>query len=732
MLNSPHVKLDIALDAAWSAWEKEPDISPNAGISVNLRFVNDLSEIEALGFETHSVFGDQALGVVRFKDIPRLTEHPNVVWISAGGRHRAHLDRAVRDIRARATAPISGAPVDGIWAADVSSGALTSIPKATGKGVIVAIMDTGIDYTHPMFLSQISPTKKTRILKIWDQGLTPSAVTDCPDKSLLASADTYGVEFDSTKIEAALNGGTDLDHKDCEGHGTHVAGIAAGGTLFTPIFGDATLVGVAPEADIIAVKFLDNPDKIFYRLADNSTGAEISWTSRFRDGLLYCLRTARTMDRPVVVNMSFGDDALPGDGLDDDARWVDGLLDPAAAAGDNNFPKGAIVVKSAGNEPGGDQISGQITVPPSGEIVVPLALLDARDKSETTWENCAETLYTPNITANFWYRRPSAPLSVQFAIRFPYGSGFSADVSAGGSLALGLNAVQGPPPNDIFVATAQNVHRVTIEHKNVPAVPHPDGGTVQRQYVSISMGPKINAGTFSYHARDLNLGAHPAQADGIYEARIRAPQGTVFYFKGFDPNDGSWSGGVMVFRLFDTLQNGQPRDSINITSTTQQSIFDPLGQHVITVAAYDDVPRDPLFDSPTPHSIAYFSSRGPLRDFSDPASPLRVFPKPDIAAPGVDINSAYGRSSKSIGLHWPWWYSGVRFQTMSGTSMSAPMIAGAVALMLEKNANLTATDIRTHLSATPRPGTEPPSPPASTNAYGVGMVDVMSAHNDVP
>jgi len=723
MPNLPHVKLDIALDAAWNAWRKEDETPADAGISVSLRFVNNLSEIEALGFETHTVFGDQALGVVRFRDIPRLTEHPNVVWIAAGEPHEPHLDRAVRDIVARATSPILGPPVDGVWHADISSGALTSIPKATGKGVIVAIMDTGIDYTHPMFLSQLSPTKKTRILKIWDQGLTPSAVTDCPDKSLLASADTYGVEFDSTKIEAALNGGTKLDHKDCKGHGTHVAGIAAGGAIFTPVFGDAALIGVAPEADIIAVKYLDNPDKIFYRLADNSTGAEVGWLSRFKDGVLYCFRTASKLGKPVVINMSFGDDAFPGDGLDDQAHFVDSVLDPAAAAGDNNFPKGAIVVKSAGNEPGDDDIVGRIEVPASGEIVVPLRLVDFRNTGETSWRNCSEQVYTPDIDAHFWYRRPSAPLSVQFAVRFPHGSGFSADVSAGGKLQLGINAVQGPPPNDIAVAFAQNVHRVTIEHKDMPPVPHPSGGTVQRQYVRLSVGPKISGGTFSYHAGDLL-----PDTEGIYEVRIRAPQGTVIFLM---CDSADWSPiSAVFFRMAAKLQNGNPRDP-NITSLKESTIVDPLGRNVVTVAAYDDANREPHTGS-VPHGIASFSSKGPLRDFSDPASPKPVIAKPDIAAPGVKINSALSGDGKSTGLHWPWWYFGVRFQEMGGTSMASPMIAGAVALMLEKNPNLNATDVPTHLSFAPRAAVQPSSPPDSTNAYGVGMVDVMSAHNHVP
>jgi len=713
-MSSDEQKLDSGLSAAYRTWREHPDLAPDAGISVSLSFTGELAAIEALGFETHGVFGDRVVGVVHFKDIPALGAHPGVLWIAAGRPRRRDLDTATRDIRARATAPIGGAPVDGVWHADIATGALTHIPKATGKGVIVAIMDTGIDYTHPMFIAQTSPTVKTRILRIWDQGLTPAAAADCPPARLLASADTYGVEFDSAEIEADLNGGATIAHRDCDGHGTHVAGITAGGTRFPAIFGDASKVGIAPEADIIAVKFLDNPEKIFYRLPDGSVGAEVGETMKFRDGVLYCLRTARELDnRPVVINMSFGDDEYPGDALDEDARFVDAVLDPTHAAGDNNFPARAIVVKSAGNEGGGTQRVGRIEVPASGEIVVPFTLVDVRNGMQTNWQHCAQELYKPDLGAHFWYRRPATPLSVRFAVRFPFGpGGFSADVSAGGKLELGINAVVGPPRNDIAVAFAPNIHRITIEHKDVPPVPHPAGGTVQRQYVHLFVGPKESGGTISYH-------------EGIYEVRIKAPAGTVIFAKG---EMRFWNAGAAVFRMNDKMRDGTTDRHANIVALSESSSLDPLGQHVITVANYTETP-DPFFGT-VAHGIAQSSSRGPLRDFSDPPRPP-FCAKPDIAAPGENINSAESRHTEGL-LHWPWWYWGDRFHELSGTSMAAPMVAGLVALMLEKNPNLSTTQVRTALSFAPRAAIHPSAAPASTNAYGVGMVDALTSHTNTP
>ena len=725
-MSSDERKLDGSLSAAYRAWREHPDVSPDAGVSVNLMFTGDLASIEALGFQTGSVVADQALGIVRFKDIPKLVEHPGVLWISGGRQRKKYLDVATRDARARATAPISGAPVDGVWHADIASGALTHIPKATGKGVIVAIMDTGIDYSHPMFIVPGSSPKQSRILKIWDQGLTPSSVSECPASTLMASSatDRYGVEFGKTQIEAALNGGAALAHRDCDGHGTHVAGIAAGGTNFSA-GGDASRVGVAPEADIVAVKYLYPPENIFYRRPDGSVGDKVLDDALFRDAVIYCLRTARVLGKPIVINMSFGDNAEPGDGLDPDARWLDGVLEPSQPESPLNFPRGAIVVKAAGNE-GDNEFLAQvyrITVPVSGEIIVPFALRDTRDEQQTHQRNCEEQLYKPDVGVHLWYRRPAAPLSVRFAVRLPHGGIFGSDVTIGGKHELGFNPITGPPPNDIAVPFGPTVHRFTIDAKETPPAPHPSGGSVWRQYVHFFVSPKESAGTISYHP-------------GIYEMRIQGPAGTVIYAM---TDQESWGGGpfkLVTFILSGTMQDGTPKPA-GVTAIRESSAVDTGGRHVISVAAYDDANGDTT--DIKFHTIAGFSSRGPLRDYSDPASPLPVISKPDIAAPGVAISSA--ESIDTIGGLFHWLFGDPQFEEHQGTSMAAPMVAGAVALMLEKKDNLNTTDVRTHLAVTTRiPGESPPlhldvttppppSPgPAPPGACGAGMLDVLASH----
>jgi subtilisin family serine protease len=705
-------KIDTALRSALSAWEQMQD--PEAGISVSLRFEGDLASIEALGFETAMVSFDTALGVVRFKDIPALTAHPGVLWIAAGRRRSVKLDSAARDIRARAAAPISGAPVNGLWHATGPTN-LTNVANATGEDVIIAIIDTGIDYKHPMFLSQLSP-KTTRILKIWDQGLTPSAVADCPNVARLASANTYGVEYDKNEIEADLRGGTPILHKDCNGHGTHCAGIAAGGTIF-PSGGDANIVGVAPKASLIVVKLVDTPEHIFYRLPSNAAGPEVGWDLRFSDAVLYCLRTARDeFHKPIVISMSIGRADTPGDGLDDNARLLDRLLDPAAAAGPNNFPTGAIIVKAAGNEGDiADSRTARITVPPAGQITIPFRLTDTRQGLQTRWTECAQRQFKPAVGIHFWYRAPAALLSVQFRIHVPPNGAFGSSVSGGANTEIGYNVLPGPPPSVVAVAPSSAVHRAGISSETPAAVPHPDGGTVHRHYMNVFVRPKEALGII-YN-------------QGIYEVEITAPPGTVFFAM---CDRESWARSMRVsFSVATTMRDGSPAPGQpHLVVNEDFSLVDSFGRNVITVAAYDDKNGA---TGPTQGEIAAFSSRGPLRNFSNPPNPARVLaPKPDIAAPGVQIMSAEGIDTEVLTIRGPAFFSGRRFAQQDGTSMATPMVAGVIALMLDKKSDLNITQARAALFAGPRAPVNPSTAPASTNAYGRGRVDAMSSHSSTP
>lgn len=168
----------------------------------------------------------------------------------------------------------------------------------SGKNVIIGIVDSGIDPNHPAF--------QGRILQIWDQTLPGSGVTE----------GGYGIELTGDQLTTS---------RDEEGHGTHVAGIAAGV--------DETYGGVAPGAEYVIVK-------------SDFQDAHIA------DGIRYIFRVAAALQRPAVVNLSLGGHADAHDGSDSLSQIID-----------SESGAGRIVCCAAGNE-GNDNIHGQISVPP--------------------------------------------------------------------------------------------------------------------------------------------------------------------------------------------------------------------------------------------------------------------------------------------------------------------------------------------------------------------------------
>lgn len=154
-----------------------------------------------------------------------------------------------------------------------------------------------------------------------------------------------------------------------------------------------------------------------------------------------------------------------------------------------------------------------------------------------------------------------------------------------------------------------------------------------------------------------------------------------------------------------------------ISGDSEYSISEPgLGQGVITVAAHKAGRRN---SSSSVSNIASFSSKGPN---------LFQYLKPDISAPGQLVVSAISSFATEPptpkttvefnGREYP-------FATLSGTSMSAPMVTGITALILQANPNLTPAQIKEIITTTAREDSFTEQVP--NYIWGYGKIDAHQA-----
>ena len=170
----------------------------------------------------------------------------------------------------------------------------------SGTGVIVAVIDSGIDYAHPDFRNADGTT---RILDLWDQTIPAGSVADPlseenAEQSFLGTPAGYflGTEFPQEVINRALEQTTERERyavcpsRDISGHGTHVTGIAAGNGIAS----QGRYRGVAYESPLLIVKLGTPGERSFPR------------TTELMQAVDYCIRKAQEYGMPVVLNLSFG------------------------------------------------------------------------------------------------------------------------------------------------------------------------------------------------------------------------------------------------------------------------------------------------------------------------------------------------------------------------------------------------------------------------------------------
>ncbi len=481
----------------------------------------------------------------------------------------------------------------------------------TGKGIRIGIIDTGVDYLHGDFGGSGSAAD----YQANDRTKAPDAYF--PTARVVGGWDFAGDDYDGNGAPKP-----DPDPMDCNGHGTHVAGIAAGQGVTS---GGAAFRGPwdasVPFADL-AIGPGAAPEASLYALRVFGCGGSTALTIQAIDWAIDPNGDKDFSDHLDVVNMSLGS---PGGATDDATSEA---ADAAGAAG-------VIVVASAGNEGDTAFVSGS---PGASARAISVAASTARGAAvRVTAPQGAAGLY-PAGDALFGPRIPADGLAGPVVATVPADA--CSAVTNGAALAGKLALV--------------------------------DRGTC-------SFVQKVKA-------------AQDAGATGVVVVNNTTAAPEIITMAGSDPS-------VTIPSAFVRQGDG---------ATMKAALGNGLSAALLTAG----------------DTLASFSSRGPVRG---PGGP---YPKPDVTAPGQSIVSALsGITAGSAGIQVN---AGSQSTTLSGTSMSSPLVAGVMALLRQRHPGWSVAELKALVMSTASHDTSPLPPGGSPPVYGpsrvgAGRVDAAEA-----
>lgn len=511
------------------------------------------------GLDLNSIPGFEPVTVLPSKSIVtgwlNLYELQSVVQISA-----------IKKIEASTYSYLSNGEANRLTKVDqVHAGSGQLSKSYTGKGVVVGIIDSGIDFTAEDF----SDENGTRIQFLMDM-----------------QADNTNKVWTKAEIDANPNSITQRDGSGAGGHGTHVAGTAVGNGRM-----DSRFKGVAPEADIIFVKGIREP---------NSNGG--FGDADIIEAIRFIFEKAGEMGKPAVINMSLGGNSGP---LDGSSLYEQSITELQQGPG-------KVIVAAAGNE-GFDYLHSGIEVS-SAEIdyfTLDLAQSESRFFKEI-W-------YDPNVLESVVVRM--------------YQDGLDGSLNMIGATNWVNMGEYNPDGFLLSDANANPIARVYVDAANTQDVNNGDG----QIYISVQQANETVDLTLYKWGVFYNTGNGTGRFDATnYQARTT-------------PNPVDMHG--FTFLTGDRIRSvGSPSTAKEVVSvgayvSTTSWTADNGGTYSSRYPSAFDYST-----SYTPESgeIAYFSSRGPTRDGRQ--APLIAAPGDQIfSVRSTHISDADLSESKLVG-----------------------------------------------------------------------------------
>ncbi len=283
----PDQKLENVLNLASDATEEERAKSFELNVGYNpidrewdliVKYSGSLDCVRALGAQVVEMQNEFAIITIRESLIDAMSDCPAVEYVEKPKRLFFQIENGKR---ASCITPVQRPPL-----------------SLTGQGVLVAVIDSGIDYENDVFRNADGTT---RIRNLWDQTILGNP----PEGYVI------GTEYTREQINEALLAPTRQERlqivasQDVSGHGTSVAGIATGNSQ--------EYQGVAYESELLIVKLGIPREEGFPR------------TTELIQALDYVVRKALEYQMPVAINLSFGNTYGPHDGSSLLERFIEDI-----------------------------------------------------------------------------------------------------------------------------------------------------------------------------------------------------------------------------------------------------------------------------------------------------------------------------------------------------------------------------------------------------------------------
>jgi minor extracellular serine protease Vpr len=567
------------------------------------------TEIIKAGAKVRYINGNTAIAVFPVSRLAEISSLPSVVYMESTVLSHPLTDKSLPDI--------------GVTRVQEQLG-------YTGRGVLIGVIDSGIDCFHPAFQKQDGTTRIKAILDLSIPG------------------NIYGgTVFSEDDINQALSSGVFL-HKDKSGHGTHVAGILAGYSFAESDY--KQYKGVATEAELVVVKAL------------RDDAVDEFWTTDEVIALAFIDSVAKALGKPYVANLSIGGQAGSHDGFSPVERFIDNLTGLGVS--------GKVVVAAAGNE-GDEKIHAQANITNSKTSAEITFQVDPYSEQAGNGND--------NITFDAWY---DGDRKVNVTLVSPSGRSL-------GPVLQGYVLQEDTQDGAVYIWNGFYESGDQYVQGRNPF------NRDREMYIEIS---------------DEN-GAAPK--NGLWTLRFSGDQSQVDVWQVDASLPVSFIEGNVDFCK--TTIPGTAKNVITVGSYVTKVEWQDMDLHSLTLA-----------ENLTVGEISSFSNPGPTRDGRT---------KPDLCAPGQIIASAKS-SQATVSSAASIFYSnnsefpnafvlpGGLYGLANGTSFAAPHVAGVVALLLEKNPETTALQIRSMLTSSARTDR---ITAGTANQWGAGKINAYAA-----